>query len=186
MGASPRPVRVGRAPLRAVPSRAAFALVGVLTLLAASPADSQHSGDDFLRAAIVPSAIPAAGAGFSLTVAGINFDPGFELFPPAADAADAADALRGAACVFALRRPRPRAPPPQKTLITPAALHPRTGALECAVPRASPGFVGVGVSGGGGVDARFSAPPTRSPSPSRGLPSRAGSRARASTRATTR
>ena len=157
MGASPRPVRVGRAPLRAVPSRAAFALVGVLTLLAASPADSQHSGDDFLRAAIVPSAIPAAGAGFSLTVAGINFDPGFELFPPAADAADAADALRGAACVFALApAPAPGPSPAKKTLITPAALHPRTGALECAVPPGlPPGFVGVGVSGNGGVDARF-------------------------------
>ena len=107
MGASPRPVRVGRAPLRAVPSRAAFALVVVLTLLAASPADSQHSGDDFLRAAIVPSAIPAAGAGFSLTVAGINFDPGFELFPPAADAADAADADGRRPCYVLLSHAQP-------------------------------------------------------------------------------
>lgn len=71
---------MGRATLLAMPlrftspgTRVSWALVAVLLLASAGPGDTRP-GDDFLTAAVIPSAAPAA-SGALITVAGSTLNP---------------------------------------------------------------------------------------------------------------
>lgn len=139
----PAPRCLGRMSARSV------ALTLAVVLATARPA-ATRSGEDFLSAALLPSAAPAV-AGASITVVGLNFNPGgvFDALDDEPSHPDDPDlgAARGMACVFAgVEGPAG---------ITPARVD-STGVFACAAPPGVPhGFLGVGVSGNGGVDARF-------------------------------
>ena len=130
-------------------SARSVALTLAVVLATARPA-ATRSGEDFLSAALLPSAAPAV-AGASVTVVGLNFNPGgvFDALDDDPSHPDDPDlgAARGMACVFAgFEGPAG---------ITPARVD-STGVFACAAPPGVPhGFLGVGVSGNGGVDARF-------------------------------
>lgn len=132
-----------RSPVTRVPSRggggvATWLVTALLVLTLVRPA-STSTGEDRLTAAVLPSVVPAGVAGIAITVAGTNFHPG-----GGDDGADEPAIV----CVFAgVEGP---------SAIVPARLVAGGGA-SCDVPfNPSPsGFVSVGLSGNGGVDAKF-------------------------------
>ena len=132
-----------RSPVTWVPSRggggvATWLVTALLVLTLVRPA-STSTGEDRLTVAVLPSVVPAGVAGIAITVAGTNFHPG-----GGDDGADEPAIV----CVFAgVEGP---------SAIVPARLVAGGGA-SCDVPfNPSPsGFVSVGLSGNGGVDAKF-------------------------------
>lgn len=130
-------------PVARVPSRggggvAAWLVTSLLVLCMARPA-STSTGEDRLTAAVLPSVVPAGVAGIAITVAGTNFHP---------DAGDDGADAPAIVCVFAgVDGP---------SAIVPARIVAGGGA-SCDVPFNPPpsGFVSVGLSGNGGVDAKF-------------------------------
>ena len=132
-----------RSPVTWVPSRggggvATWLVTALLVLTLVRPA-STSTGEDRLTVAVLPSVVPAGVAGIAITVAGTNFHPG-----GGDDGADEPAIV----CVFAgVEGP---------SAIIPARLVAGGGA-SCDVPfNPSPsGFVSVGLSGNGGVDAKF-------------------------------
>ena len=132
-----------RSPMARVPFRggrgvAAWLITALLVLSMARPANSS-TGEDRLTAAVLPSVVPAGVAGIAITVAGTNFHPG-----GGDDGADEPAIV----CVFA-GVDGPSAIVPARLIVN--------GAASCDVPfNPSPsGFVSVGLSGNGGVDAKF-------------------------------
>lgn len=131
---SPRKHLTRGSPHRARTS--ASLLVFLLVFLVLVPLASTSQGEDRLTAAVIPPVVPAGVGGIAITVVGTNFHPG-----------DGDDAF-AIVCVFAgVGGPN---------AIVPARIVSGGGA-SCDVPHnPSPsGFVSVGLSGNGGVDARF-------------------------------
>ena len=133
-----------RSPMARVPFRggrgvAAWLITALLVLSMARPANSS-TGEDRLTAAVLPSVVPAGVAGIAVTVAGTNFHPG-------GGDDDGADEP-AIVCVFA-GVDGPSAIVPARLIVN--------GAASCDVPfNPSPsGFVSVGLSANGGVDAKF-------------------------------
>lgn len=129
---------VARVPSRGGGGVAAWLFTSLLVLCMARPA-STSTGEDRLTAAVLPSVVPAGVAGIAITVAGTNFHP---------DAGDDGADAPAIVCVFAgVDGP---------SAIVPARIVAGGGA-SCDVPfNPSPsGFVSVGLSGNGGVDAKF-------------------------------
>lgn len=134
-----------------------WALVAALILASVWTGDTRP-GDDFLTAAVIPSAAHAA-QGTSITVAGINFNPGGVFGAGAGGFGDYDDddddyagvggsgGGGGAACVFG----------GGEGVVTSSVAEVRGGSsLACVVPRGiAAGFVSVGISGNRGVDAKF-------------------------------
>ena len=132
-----------RSPMARVPSRggrgvAAWLVTALLVLSMARPANTSN-GEDRLTAAVLPSVVPAGVAGVAITVAGINFHP---------DGGDDGADKPAIVCVFA-GVDGPSAIVPARLVVN--------GAASCDVPfNPSPsGFVSVGLSANGGVDAKF-------------------------------
>jgi hypothetical protein len=133
---SPRARHSRRGSPRGARGAAAW-LVSLLVFIAAVLPVSTSTGEDLLTASVIPGVVPAGVAGITVTVVGTNFVP-----------ADDATGALSIVCVFSgVDGPNS---------VVPARVVAGSG-VSCVVPYNPPpsGFVSLGLSGNGGVDAKF-------------------------------